>query len=391
MNIDKTKPMNNYFKQILTVFTSVLPLSLSAAFFMGFNYAYSLGIAAFAALFSANSKSAKIMPAYAAFLIMIFAANSYGLETASLAAFVCGIISIVCYYLPKRFEIRHNPVISGVMLSTALTVTILLTTHYFGIGASGNNVREMIASYLSLGFHPNWRGVLYGTVVMVIMITFPRKFKKLCSIVKAPFIAIIVTLILNLFLNPSDFKTAITEIGNPTLNQEKINSILFFSGNEPHIFTAITCGIALFFVCNYALAENESDADTRKLGAIANLFFGTGFALIFPYGVKKKNEIIPGIGAAVLCVIILIFSPAFLNRIPVHSLAVVMIVGAWESVKWSEIRNAFSSPVSVICFIASAVSCLYFGFVYGILISAALYAFYHFYSEPKSKTAEISG
>ncbi len=370
------------------IFTSVIPVSLSAALFMGLDYVYCIIIASCSALLAAKSKTNKIMPAYAAFLILMYSIQTYGLSTASFAIFICGIISTVFYYLPKQFSIRQNPVTAGIMISTALTVTVMLTTHYFGIGAIGNNVKEMIASYLSLGFHPNWRGVLYGTVVMVIMITFPRKFKTFCNTVKSSFIALAVTLVLNLFLNPPSMKTAINEIGN-SFSYSGNEAFAFILNPDFNISGALLCGIALFFVCNYALSENRIDKETCRLTALSNLCFGTLGGILFPYGIKNKKLIPSGIFAALLCAAVLLCSSKVIDRIPVHSLAVVMIVGAWESVKWSEIKKAFSSPVAVACFVISVFACLCLGFVYGIIVSAVLYVFYHWY-EKKSKVAEVS-
>ncbi len=307
MITENKKSIKNIILKSIATLTAVLPFALSAAIFTGYNYYSVIIIALILSFYFAKSDSKKNMPAFAVFLIIMFISNVFGITSAFVTLLTVGIVSAVYYFLPKQFTIRNNPVTAGVSLATALTVTVLLTTYYFGIGASGNDVREMIASYLSLGFHPNWRGVLYGTIVMVIMITFPRKFKKFCKIVSAPFIAIVVTLILNCFLNPSDMPTSITEIGNFSLN---------------NIFVSSSLGI--------------------------------------------------------------------FDRIPVHSLAVVMIVGAWESVKWGEIKKAFSSPVSVIFFVASVISTLYFGYVYGILISAVLYVIYRLYSAKKSKVSEIS-
>ncbi len=300
MITNKNKSIRNIVLKAITILTSVIPFALSSAIFTDFNF-YSVILTALAlAFYFAKSDGKKIMPVFVAFLTVMFISNTFGGTAIFVSLVTVGVLSAVYCFLPKQFQIIGNPVTAGFSLATAMTVTVLLTNYYFGIGASGNNVREMIASYLSLGFHPNWRGVLYGTVVMVIMITFPRKFKKFCGIVKAPFIAIVVTLILNIFLNPSDMPTAISEIGT-------------FS----------------------------SDNISASLGIFA--------------------------------------------RIPVHSLAVVMIVGAWESVKWGEIKKAFSSPISVICFVISIVSTLYFGYVYGILISAILYFIYIFHFKKVNK------
>ena len=377
MATEKKQLIIDYMQQTLSVFTAVLPLAISAAVFIGFHYIYGIGIALISSRICAKNAPQKIMPAYSTFLILMFAAHSYGLATLSLAAFVCGIVSVAYCFLPEKFKIQDNPITAGIMLATAITVTVMLTTHYFGIGASGNTVKEMIASYLSLGFHPNWRGVLYGTVVMVIMLTFPRKFKNFCNTVKAPFIAIVITLVLNLFLNPADMKTAINEIGNNFIFDKSTYHISFFLGEKIDFTAAIICGMALFFVCNYAMIKNDTNKSDYKISAMTNTLFGTVFALILPYGAKfNKKGVVSGIGAALLCILIPILSFGLIDRIPIHSLAVVLIVGAWESVEWFEIKKAFSSPVSVICFVASVGSCLMFGIVYGIIISAVISTIY---------------
>ena len=147
-------------------------------------------------------------------------------------------------------------------LAVPLYLTVLVTNDYFGIGAKGHTAVEMIKSYVSFGFHPNWRGILYGTIVMVIMITLPRKFKKLFGKTVSPaLIALALTFILNLFLIPKD----------------TVAPIHFVDG-----------GIASFF---------------------------------------------------------------FDSRMPLSSPAVVLIVGAWQSVEWSKIKTAFSNVKNFILFI----------------------------------------
>lgn len=304
MSTNNFQPIKKGVLKTISLLTAVIPFSLSAAVFTGTGFYGMLLIAVAFLIYVLKASDKKNMPAFSVFLVLLFISQRAGETSVYLAIAVAGAVSGLYFYFSDNFKIRSNAVTSGFSLATALTVTVLLTTHYFGIGASGTDVREMIASYLSLGFHPNWRGVLYGTVVMVIMITFPRKFKKFCSVIKAPFIALAVTLILNCFLNPPYMVTAINEIGN-------------------FAFESVTPSFAL------------------------DIF----------------------------------------GRIPVHSLAVVMIVGAWESVKWGDIKKAFSSPVSIICFAVTVIGTLYFGYVYGILISVILYIVYYFIFQ-KQKTSE---
>ena len=384
MKAENLSPVKNYIIKSSTIITSVFPLALSSAVFMGFDCLWCLELGFFAILYF-TQKTKKMMSVYAAFLIAQFAANTCSPATLSLAALICGIISLIFYFLPKQFRIRDNPVTTGIMLATALSVTVMLTTHYFGIGATGNTVKEMIASYLSLGFHPNWRGVLYGTVVMVIMLTFPRKFKNFCKVVGAPFIAIFVTLILNLFLNPSYMPTAITEIGNIPSFYPSFENILFWRSGETDYAAAVLCGISLFLICNYSFTRNEMSKSNCRGVSACNLITGTSWGMIQLYNMPDKLNF-----STVPLYFVLIAVLGFtggIDRIPLHSIAVVMIVGAWESVEWRKIKEVFSSVPSVIFFVLSFVATLYFGFVYGILISSVLYIIYYLLFQ-KNKTTE---
>jgi hypothetical protein len=95
---------------------------------------------------------------------------------------ICIVGGVIIYYLlSKTIKRNHriNSVIAWVTLILALVATVILTNQYFGIGASGSTAIEMLKSYRSLGFHPHFRGLLYGTITLFAMITYPFKFRKL--------------------------------------------------------------------------------------------------------------------------------------------------------------------------------------------------------------------
>ena len=220
---------------------------------------------------------------------------------------------------------------------------------------------------------------------MVIMITFPRKFKKLCSAVNASFIAIIVTLVLNLFLNPADMPTAINEIGNFSSADFTKDFIFALIGEKPNIFAAVFSGAALFFPCFYMIAQSET-AEKRSfiIDGTANAALGFAGCMALPCGLKKdKHTFAVGTAAAAITAIMLVCISGLIPRIPVHSCAVVLIVGAWHSVKWREIKNAFSSVFSVLIFVVSILAFLISGISSGILVCAALSALYHLISDKK--------
>lgn len=381
----------SFAKETVKALTFMFPLAFSVAVCLGFSEIIGVLFACIAMILVPTDRFEKSMPTYSAFLIMGYVyfhnLKEYRGEAAFCAFLICGILLIASsFFYEKLKTLFASPAVSGVMLATALTVTVLFTTDYFGIGATGNTVREMIASYVSLGFHPNWRGVLYGTIVMVIMITVPRKFKKFSKTFSASFIALAATLLLNLALNPADMATSITEITDGT----KANLLAFLFGeitSFKNIIYAIPSGIALFLVSFYAISQNENSKKSDYIIAgAANAAIGVLAYFPLPYGIKKKS-FLPGITAAAITLFMLYFGESLILRIPLHSCAVVLIVGAWQSMKWGEMKKAFSGILPVVCFTACVLSCLLTGIVHGILISFLISALYCIFSK-KSKVLE---
>ena len=378
-DLNKEKLLS-YSKETLYRLTAFFPLAFSfGVCFNGVTQTFGILFACALILFMPKTESPKIMPIYLSFIIFGYVTYAYELGIAITASIICGILLMIssCFY-EKAKSLISSPAVSGVMLATALTATVLFTTDYFGIGATGNTVREMIASYISLGFHPNWRGVLYGTVVMVIMITFPRKFKKFSKIISASFIALAVTLILNLFLNPSFMPSAINELpaAKPSdliasfIPGVKILSLMSCFSSIKSVLTAVASGVALFIASFYALVSNGTpDKKDFIASGIANGISGGLFYAPLPYGINKRNYL-PRVTAAIIVVVLAVLGGDLLARIPLHSCAVVIIVGAWKSVKWGEIKKAFSGLLPVIVFTVSVISCLTLDLIYGVIISA---------------------
>ncbi len=366
----------SFAKETITSLTFMFPLAFSIAVCLGDEEIIGILFACTAMFFVPTDKFEKAMPVYGTFIIIGYTYFHHLKDFARTGAFfgsflICGILLIASsFFYEKLKALFASPAVSGVMLATALTVTVLFTTDYFGIGATGNTVSEMIASYVSLGFHPNWRGVLYGTIVMVIMITLPRKFKKFSKTVSASFIALAATLLLNLALNPADMTTSITEITDGT--KRHLLAVLFGEiacVEAENIIYSIPSGIAMFLVSFYAISQNEkAQKNDYIIAGAANAAVGALTYFPLPYGTKKKS-FLPGIIAAAITLLMMYFGEDFILRIPLHSCAVVLIVGAWQSMKWGELKKAFSGILPITCFTACLLSCLVVDFVHGILIS----------------------
>lgn len=339
LSADK-KTVTRVLSDSVSTVSTVLPLSLATGVCSGYGAFGGIVCAVCACLCSFAGGTT---PSYLVFLIASTAVASHGLTAALAGTFVAAVITVIGGYCRcDKLKGKASPALKGaVTLATAFSLTALQTTNYFGIGAGGASVVEIITDYRSLGFHANWRGVFYGTVVMVIMITFPRAFKKFCTKLSPSFIALAVTLVLNLLLNPGYRATAINEVGayRACENMHCFDLSLLTASDIPFI---LLFGIALAFAMLYSGAQHN-ECSCKKLftvqsagNAVCAAAGGVPFATF-----TKVSRVKPvsGIIAAAVCA--LLFACGVFERMPVHSLAVVIIVGAWQSVDWHAVAVAF--------------------------------------------------
>lgn len=373
---------------LLFHFGTVFPIAVCMFVCSGIGAINALPIILIFSFLTKRNGTAPAVPLYLNFLIISYIYGSFGGATTAVAIALSGILLCFAgFFEEKAKPFFESPAAAAIMLSTALTMTVMQTTNYFGIGATGNTSREMIASYLSLGFHPNWRGVLYGTIVLVIMITFPKKFKIFSKIIHPSFCALAVTLVLNCFLNPSDMATSIKEIGQTEFNA-LVGTDFMTEIISADVFSAVLCAIALFLSSLYMLVNSEKTSKgeyaASGITTVGLSFFGAFLPSKVTLNKSRflKEEFISVIPVLILGFIFILFY----ERIPVASCAVVLIVGAWQSVKWRELKKVFSGIAPIICFTVSTVACLFFGIVHGVLLSAIVSVIYYFFLSKKKAT-----
>ncbi len=318
-----------------------------------------------------------VMPMLASFSVFTFILSTYGMPIACLSTLFCGVFLIITAFLGPDFRyLVFKPAVTAIMLATAISITVLQTTNYFGIGATGNDIAQMLASYTSLGFHPNWRSVLYGTIVLVLMITYPKKFKKLENTVRAPFVAIIFTVLLNIALNPEASQSAIAEIDNYNFTISQIFlRIRDFEFNLANIGTSFIYGIALYIPAVYSLFNAESKNEDYLISGVMNI--GASFASVFVSGkTRNKNDLsFAGIISAIMIVAVSLIFKDLIVRIPFSTCAVILIVSAWQSVRWNFFKSIFNDVASIACFLTTLAFSLLFGITGGILFGAAFSCF----------------
>lgn len=331
----------------ITAYLFVFSYALCFAVSLQLNIWYALTTAITSIIISISLKK-QIFAPDTFFIVPLLLVLSSG--TNSLLPFTVIGGGLIFLFLNKKSEkiTLHPAVKSGLSLSLAFAVTALLTTHYFGIGAEGFTVIEILKTYRSLGFHPNWRGVFFGTVTLFAMITYPFKFRKANKYLPAESFALILPLILNIILNPDKNYTPVNEVAELAdfITQDKL-SFFLPSFNDEFLFSqsayinafqsALSLGFLLLF-----FSQNKTRTDSQGTSTILNGISG-GFP-VRAFEIRGFSLI-----SAFFAVILVIYSCFFLNdilaRIPVHSLAVVLIVNAWKQVPWGEIGTSFKKGI----------------------------------------------
>lgn len=247
---------------------------------------------------------------------------------------ICIIGGVVIYYILSKIIKRNNRINSIMAWATlilALVATVILTNRYFGIGASGSTAIEMLKSYRSLGFHPHFRGLLYGTITLFAMITYPFKFRKLNKKCPAEFMTLLIPLIVNLFLNPIGELTTVNEIDSfklPfdfTAEVKEVNAV-------PLILGCLYFGFVLF------LRSNEKDTKQNAITNITNGFISLLPARQFDI---TSYSLVCAITTIIVSSAVLFLFPDILARIPMHCVGALLIVSAWQQVPYKNLSLLF--------------------------------------------------
>jgi len=330
-------------KEISYGFTAALyslPFALYMSFTTGLDLRIMSVVYAVFALLSVALKTGLISAQVYAFLPVLFVFVKFGILPGLLCTALTSVISVILFKLPYK-KFLNTYVAAGITIMLAFCATALFTTDYFGIGAGGGTVSEILRAYRFLGFHPNWRGVLYGTVSLVIMITYPRTFKKLKARLPAPAIAVFVPYILNLFLNPVPEMTYINE---SSCLYDLSDFSLSFSGKGV-VYIVIGALASSLILQTFREKEKSLVFGAPKLHAVAYDTEKSGFLIAFVY---------------ILVFFAAVFSlKTVIIRIPVHSLAVVLIVTAWQGVEWENIAKAFRNGLATWLLLVLTFSCIF--------------------------------
>ncbi len=363
----------------ITAFLFIFSYSLCFAVSLQLNIWYALVTAITVSLISITLKSEVLAPDTFFTVPLLLVLSSGNNALLPFSVIVGGLMFIALNKKFKSYKI-NLAVKSALSLSLAFSVTALLTTHYFGIGAEGFTVIEILKTYRSLGFHPNWRGVFYGTITLFCMITYPFKFKKANKYLPAECFSLLLPLVLNLILNPQENYTPINELSRnfDFITKSDLSFFLpsFSTEFDFSMQSYVNAFQSAFSVGALLLLFNSKNkrADSTGVASILNGIQG---------GFPVRNYKIRGysLTSAIVSVFLIVYSCFFLDdilmRIPLHSAAVVLIVNAWKQVPFGDLAKSFkngvlSTATIFILFIISIATNIFITIILGIILNILL-------------------
>ncbi len=328
----------------------IFPLSLSVGVLSGVGVFAGAFVGAVGCLLAAFCGVA-FAPCWMLFMPAFFAIKEFGTGFTFFAMLSGAVLFALLQNILQKKQIKPvmmNGAAAGLAIGAAFLATVILTKDYFGIAAAGNTAMEMLRSYRSNGFHANWRGVLYGTITLVIMITWPRKFRHFKRYLPAPFVALLIPLGINMILNYEAYRTPVYETGNYAFTDLKC---LFDLSSNPHswlLLPVVAVGFCVAYFAAYLFFHVSAECIKEQ---VISHFVSSAVGLpMQPYTFGPKTILGGVVGA--LSVVGLSCAFPLVTRMPTHSMAVVLITLGWQSVPWGKIKAAFKAgPIEITAFL----------------------------------------
>ncbi len=374
----------------LTVAAVALPLALAFGVASGADAASGLVTAIFSGIIIGFLGGASFQisgPTGTMVAILIPISAKYGFEGVMAVAFFSGItlIFVALFKGGRVVAIIPSAVITGFTAGISIIIAFSQIDNFFGTTSSGETIVQNIASYFSHGFHIQWQPLLFALLAVAIIIFWPKKW---AAVLPPSLVAIIITLLLNLF---GPFNVA--EVGQIP-RSIFLENRLSFSFLRPQIFKELFLpGVS---VAALAMIESllsgaagskmtkEKFHPDRQLMAqgIGNLiipFFGgvPATAALARSSVAIRAGLVTRMTSVfhslALLVSMFLLSPV-MSRIPLASLAGVLMVTSWNMNDWKSIKSYFSNKykIPIAQFLITMLSTVIFNLTVAILIGIAL-------------------
>ena len=341
----------------VTVAAVALPLALAFGVSSGATAAAGLVTAVIAGVVIGGLSGASFQisgPTGAMTAILITIAAKYGTQGILLASFLAGCILIAAGILKLGKIIYFIPssVITGFTSGIAVIIALGQLDNFFGVKSEGELAITKVLSYFTSGFDMNWQAALIGSMVILIMIIWPKRWN---ARVPSSLVALAVVLIFNYF---AKFDVSLVgEIPKSLFLNERMsfstlmNSEIWdfvipsFSIAALAMIESLLCGASAGKMKNEKL-NGDRELIAQGVGNVLIPFFGgvPATAAIARTSVAIKSgcetRLAGIIHALVLLLSMFVLAPV-MSSIPLSALAGVLIVTAWRMNDWENIHYIF--------------------------------------------------
>ena len=304
-------------------------------------------------LCSLGAKNTVLAPDAFLLVPVIFVLGNAGAFELFLSVFTGSVLFVAISHFLKGKRLP-DCVIAGASLGLALSATVLITNDYFGIGAFGATAFDMLKTYRSLGFHPHFRGLLYGTITLFLMITYPFKCKKLSKIIPQEFITLVIPTVLNLFLNPDRALTTVNEAA--AFMPENCRTLSLAALQINGGISLLTVLEGAFTVALILTAYTSASSKNNIRLFAGNLCNSVVTGLPVRQFEIRGYSVISALTACVGAILLFGVFPQIISRVPLHSVGAMLIVSCWQNVPYRLLASSFKekSALDIIAVLVTA-------------------------------------
>lgn len=374
----------------LTVAAVALPLALAFGVSSGADAASGLITAIVAGIVIGVLSGASYQisgPTGAMAAILLSVSAQYGISGVLTAGFISGAILIVAAVckVGRLVSYLPAPVITGFTSGIAIIIALGQIDNFFGTKSVGENQIQKIASYFNGtgSFNPDWLAVMFGAMVVIIMIVYPKKWN---AVVPSSLVGIIVALVVNMIFFAEG---TVKEVGNIPQSLVTDGSIIRSGFDLEHITSLIIPAVSIAalgmiesLLCGASAGKMKGETLDAQRELIAQ---GIGNMIIPLLGgvpataaIARTSVAIKSGGktrlVSVFHSVVLILSMFLLGgvmkRIPLAALAGVLMVTAFRMNEWPAIKSIFRKKFksSILQYVITMVATVVFDLTIAIVI-----------------------
>ena len=397
----------------LTVAAVALPLALAFGVSSGADAAAGLITAIVAGIVIGVLSGASYQisgPTGAMAAILLSVSAQYGISGVLTAGFLSGVILIIAALckVGKLVSYLPAPVITGFTSGIAIIIALGQIDNFFGTKSVGENQIQKIISYFNGegSFSPNWWAVMFGALVVVIMIVYPKKWN---AVVPSSLVGIIVALVVNMIFFEQGTVAEVGDIPRSLVTKDSIITNGFdFSNITSLIMPAISVaalGMIESLLCGASAGKMKGERLDAQRELIAQ---GIGNMIIPLLGGVPATAAIARTSVAiksggqtrlvsvfhsVTLILSMFLLGGVMSRIPLAALAGVLMVTAFRMNEWESIKSIFSKKFksSILQFVITMLATVIFDLTIAIVIGvvAAMLVFIVKSCELKIVTSDV--